>query len=58
MFITQLPIRAVPYQHQIEAYLFVCRLFGIDPEESIPEMKEVMTMNISSRGAALLMEMG
>ncbi|MEG1322802.1 MAG: DEAD/DEAH box helicase [Ruthenibacterium sp.] len=41
-----LPIRAKPYRHQVDAYHFVCNLFGIAHDTPI------------SRGAALLMEMG
>ncbi|WP_353737755.1 DEAD/DEAH box helicase [Dehalobacter sp.] len=42
-----MPIKAVPYKHQIEAFYFVCSLFGL-----IPQMKLI------SIGVALLMEMG
>ncbi|MEI6131973.1 MAG: DEAD/DEAH box helicase [Bacillota bacterium] len=42
----KMPIKAVPYQHQIKAYEFVCKLFGLF--QSV----------IKSKGAALLMEMG
>lgn len=45
-----LPIKATPYQHQIQAYQFACRLFGL------PEGGD--DRHISSRGVALLMEMG
>lgn len=41
-----MPIKAAPYLHQINAFNFVCRLFGL------------MTETPVSRGAALLMEMG
>ncbi len=41
-----LPIKAKPYRHQIEAFEFVCSLFGLKSTQAI------------SRGAALLMEMG
>ncbi len=45
-----MPIKVTPYRHQQEAFHFVCRLFGLT--------EEVVPMNISSRGVALLMEMG
>lgn len=41
-----LPIKAVPYKHQIEAFNYVCSLFGLT------------TGIVKSSGAALLMEMG
>ena len=45
-----MPIKATPYRHQVEAFNFVCGLFGLaeggDDENSI-----------RSRGAGLLMEM-
>ena len=41
-----MPIKATPYQHQKEAYLFTLGLFGLLPAA------------FQSRGAALLMEMG
>jgi len=41
-----MPIRAVPYQHQREAYELACRLFGL------------VGNRVISPGAALLMEMG
>ena len=44
-----LPIRAKPYAHQVEAYRFACRLFGLDGGgDAVPV----------SRGVAYLMEMG
>lgn len=43
-----MPIRAVPYRHQRDAFLFACGMFGI-----LPEKKET-----ESQGVALLMEMG
>lgn len=42
----EMPIHAVPYQHQREAFDFVMRLFGVLPSKR------------RSHGAALLMEMG
>ena len=42
-----LPIKATPYQHQIEAYRFACGLFGLLPGGGN-----------ESGGCALLMEMG
>lgn len=44
--IISMPIKAIPYRHQIEAFNFVCELFGLTPALK------------TSRGAALLMEMG
>lgn len=41
-----LPINARPYRHQVEAYHFVCDLFGLNGHSK------------TSPGAALLMEMG
>ena len=41
-----MPIRATPYKHQINAFNFVCMLFGL------------ITGKVNSGGAALLMEMG
>ena len=43
-----MPIRAVPYRHQREAFLFACGMFGILPDKT----------EMESRGVALLMEMG
>ncbi len=45
-----MPIRGQPYNHQREAFIFACSLFGL------PEGGDVIP-SISSRGAALLMEM-
>lgn len=45
-----MPIKAKPYQHQIEAFNFVCKLFGLVRGGD-------KNISISSRGAALLMEM-
>ena len=41
-----MPIRVKPYNHQVQAFTFACRLFGILPS------------NFTSGGVALLMEMG
>lgn len=41
-----MPLKVNPYEHQIKAFEFVCRLFGI------------FSSSYYSRGAALLMEMG
>ena len=47
-----MPIRATPYRHQIEAFNFVCGLFGLLPEEGgVPHSIK------TSSGCALLMEM-
>ena len=47
----QMPIKGKPYSHQVEAFNFTCKIFGVS--------KEVVPTNISkSKGAALLMEMG
>jgi len=48
--IIPMPIKAKPYSHQVEAFNFVCRLFGLVKGGGVPY--------ISRRGAALLMEMG
>lgn len=42
-----MPIRAAPYNHQINAFNFVCGKFGLTP-----------SVGMLSNGAALLMEMG
>lgn len=42
-----MPIKAIPYQHQIKAYDFVCDIFGLSPQREA-----------ESNGTALLMEMG
>ena len=47
--IMPMPIKAEPYAHQREAFTFVCGLFGIQGGDA--------SFSISSRGAALLMEM-
>jgi SNF2 family DNA or RNA helicase len=44
---TQIPIKAIPYQHQIQAFSFVCEKFALTD-----------SFGIRSKGAALLMEMG
>lgn len=41
-----MPIKATPYQHQIDAFNFVCEKFGL------------LDDNLASSGSALLMEMG
>ena len=46
-----MPVKAVPYHHQMEAFRFACGLFGILPESEKPPGME-------SGGCALLMEMG
>ncbi len=46
----QLPIKATPYQHQIQAYKFACRQFGLTEGGDA-------NSSISSRGTAFLMEM-
>ena len=43
------PIKGALYAHQNEAYNLVCRLFGVEGGD--------VQHSISSRGAALLMEM-
>jgi hypothetical protein len=45
-----MPVKAHPYNHQREAFQFICGLFGL------PEGGDALP-SISSRGAALLMEM-
>ena len=47
-----MPIKATPYRHQIEAFHFVCGLFGLLEKEVMP-MSTIKT----SSGCALLMEM-
>ncbi|AUS98821.1 helicase SNF2 [Clostridium thermosuccinogenes] len=42
-----MPIKAVPYKHQIKAFNFVCEKFGLIPSQTM-----------QSAGTALLMEMG
>lgn len=44
-----MPVKAVPYRHQIEAFSFVTNLFGLEGGDS--------HISIRSCGAALLMEM-
>ncbi len=46
----KMPIKATPYQHQINAFNFVCKLFELARGGDEP-------ISISSRGSALLMEM-
>lgn len=45
-----MPIKAAPYRHQIEAFNFVCGMFGLMPEGG--------EFPVQSAGCALLMEMG
>lgn len=47
-----MPVKAVPYRHQMEGFCFACRLFGLLPgaDGGKPELV--------SAGCALLMEMG
>lgn len=45
-----MPIKAAPYRHQVEAFNFVCGLFGLAPGGDASH-------SISSRSTALLMEM-
>ena len=52
----EMPVRAVPYGHQREAYRFVCGLFGLQGAPVTPEGGDAQH-SIRSQGAALLMEM-
>lgn len=45
-----MPIKATPYDHQVDAFKFTCRLFGLAEGGDT-------SISISSRGSALLMEM-
>ena len=45
-----MPVKGTPYTHQREAFEFVMRLFGLVKGGDVK-------ISISSRGAALLMEM-
>lgn len=45
-----MPIKATPYSHQVAAFNFACRLFGL--------LEGGDVRSISSRGIAYLMEMG
>ena len=47
-----MPIRATPYRHQIEAFNFVCGLFGL-----LPGGGDALHSIKTSLGCALLMEM-
>ena len=49
----KMPITAIPYQHQIRAYHFVCKLFGL--EEGGDDY--ISIKRGTPDGAALLMEM-
>ena len=50
--VLSMPIKAAPYRHQIEAFNFVCGMFGLMPEGGGGEFP------VRSAGCALLMEMG
>ena len=50
--VLSMPIKATPYRHQIEAFNFVCGMFGLMPEGGDGEFP------VRSAGCALLMEMG
>ena len=59
---TLMPIKAVPFEHQKEAFAFAMELFGVLDEscDSSSYKKEVMHMtpfSKSGKGCALLMEM-
>lgn len=47
-----MPIKAAPYKHQIEAFNFVCEMFGLMPEGGAGEFP------VRSAGCALLMGEG
>ena len=47
-----MPIKAMAYRHQTEAFNFVCEMFGLMPEGGAKEFPA------RSAGCALLMEMG
>ena len=56
-----MPIKAKPFKHQIEAYNFACEKMGLPMDNSAVDMnsEEVIERYISrSNGIALLMEMG
>ena len=53
-----MPIKAVPYHHQMEAFRFACGLFGILPGEGKEAGSRDAPSRLQSSGAALLMEMG
>jgi hypothetical protein len=47
-----MPIKGTPYNHQIEAFNFVCRLFGLARGGDV-----TISINSTLNSAALLMEM-
>lgn len=53
-----MPIRAVPYRHQMEAFRFACGLFGILPGEGKKAGSRDELSGQPGAGCALLMEMG
>ena len=53
-----MPIRAVPYRHQMEAFRFACGLFGILPEGIRESGSRDEPSGQPRAGCALLMEMG
>ena len=48
----EMPVTAKPYRHQVEAFEFACREFGLTEGGDAP------TISISRSGVAYLMEMG
>lgn len=50
----KMPINAVPYEHQKEAFEFVCKLFGLagnEGEKNVGKSKmQSMSENISEKG--------
>ena len=53
-----MPIKAVPYHHQMEAFRFACGLFGILPGEGKESGSRDAPPRQPGAGCALLMEMG
>ena len=53
-----MPIKAVPYHHQMEAFRFACGLFGILPGEGKAAGSRDAPPRQPGAGCALLMEMG
>ena len=53
-----MPIKAVPYHHQMEAFRFACGLFGILPGEGKAAGSRDVPPRQLGAGCALLMEMG
>jgi len=49
-----MPVKVKPYRHQVEAFRFVCTLFGLyrrdDPEDSVPETTNHGTQTIQGGG--------